>query len=40
MASKGYDYVLTKAAEADIDDAFSYISDVLENPDSASNLMN
>lgn len=38
MASKGYDYVLTETAECDIDEAFTYISDVLSNPDAASDL--
>ncbi|WP_026652367.1 type II toxin-antitoxin system RelE/ParE family toxin [Butyrivibrio proteoclasticus] len=38
MASKGYDFVLTLAAETDIDEAITYISEFLDNPDAASNL--
>ncbi|MBR4670108.1 MAG: type II toxin-antitoxin system RelE/ParE family toxin [Butyrivibrio sp.] len=38
MASKGYNYVLTRSAESDIDEAFSYISNILANSDAASDL--
>ena len=38
MASNGYDFVLTKTAEADFDEALTYISEVLENPEAATNL--
>lgn len=38
MASNGYDFVLTKTAEADFDEALTYISEVLENPEAAANL--
>ena len=36
MASKVYNYVLTEAAEADVDEAFDYIANELVNPDAAS----
>ena len=36
MASKVYDYVLTKTAENDFDEALTYISEVLDNPESAA----
>lgn len=36
MASNRYNYVLTESAEADIDEAFDYIANDLENPDAAS----
>lgn len=38
MVSKYYNYVLTETAVSDIDNAFSYISDTLGNPDAASDL--
>jgi plasmid stabilization system protein ParE len=38
MASNGYDFVLTETAETDIDAAFKYISEILGNPDAASDL--
>ena len=33
MASDRYNYVLTKSAEADIDEALAYIANELVNPD-------
>lgn len=36
MASKRYSYILTEIAEADVDDAFDYISNKLLNPEAAS----
>ena len=36
MASKRYPYLLTEIAEADVDDAFDYISNKLLNPEATS----
>lgn len=38
MASKVYDYVLTQTAENDFDEALTYISEILDNPEAATNL--
>ena len=39
MASKNYSYVLTKAAESDIDEALAYIAVILRNPEAAAVLV-
>ncbi len=39
MASKNYEYFFTESAETDIDLALSYLSDTLNNPDAASDLV-
>ena len=36
MASERYSYILTETAEADVEDAFDYISNKLLNPEAAS----
>ena len=36
MASERYSYILTEIAEADVEDAFDYISNKLLNPEAAS----
>ena len=38
MTSKGYGFKLTKTAESDIDETYSYITEILGNPEAASNL--
>ncbi|MBE5846093.1 MAG: type II toxin-antitoxin system RelE/ParE family toxin [Lachnospiraceae bacterium] len=38
MASKGCSYYLTETAEADVDEAFAYISIDLSNPEAASDF--
>jgi plasmid stabilization system protein ParE len=39
MAFKEYDFELTEIAESDIDEAFEYIAEILDNPDAASALV-
>jgi plasmid stabilization system protein ParE len=39
MAFKEYDFELTEIAESDIDEAFEYIAEILDNPDAASDLV-
>ena len=36
MASERYSYILTEIAEADVEDAFDYISNKLLNPEATS----
>jgi plasmid stabilization system protein ParE len=39
MAFKEYDFELTEIAESDIDEAFEYIAEILDNPGAASDLV-